>query len=91
MRLQAVSDCVIVRQEDREQGIIILPDEKLKQGRILSVGPGKRSSNGTHIAMPFSVGDRIMFGEYAGQIFRIDREEFMVMRENDIFGIIHEE
>ena len=62
--------------------------EKPDQGQILAVGPGKRDENGKHVALDVKVGDRILFGKYAGQTVKVDGEELLVMREEDIMGVV---
>ena len=69
----------------------VIPDsagEKPDQGEVLAVGPGKRDDNGKQIALDVKVGDRVLFGKYAGQAVKVDGQEVMVMREEDIMGVL---
>ena len=72
-------------------GGIVLPDsagEKPDQGEVLAVGPGKRDEAGKLIPMDVKVGDRVLFGKYAGQTVKVDGQELLVMREEDIMGVL---
>ena len=62
--------------------------EKPDQGEVLAVGPGKRDDNGKQIALDVKVGDRVLFGKYAGQAVKVDGQEVLVMREEDIMGVL---
>ena len=63
-------------------------EQKPDQGQILAVGPGKRDENGKQITLDVKVGDRVLFGKYAGQTVKVDGEELLVMREEDIMGVV---
>ena len=70
---------------------IVLPDsagEKPDQGEVLAVGPGKRDEAGKLIPMDVKVGDRVIFGKYAGQTVKLEGREYLVMREEDIMGVL---
>jgi chaperonin GroES len=70
---------------------IVLPDsagEKPDQGEVLAVGPGKRDEAGKLIPMDVKVGDRVIFGKYAGQTVKFEGKEYLVMREEDIMGVL---
>ena len=70
---------------------IVIPDsagEKPDQGEVLAIGPGKRDDNGKQIALDVKVGDRVLFGKYAGQAVKVDGQEVLVMREEDIMGVL---
>lgn len=70
---------------------IVLPDtagEKPDQGEVLAVGPGKRDEAGKLLPMDVKVGDRVLFGKYAGQTVKVNGEELLVMREEDIMGVL---
>ena len=70
---------------------IRLPDsagEKPDQGEVLAVGPGKRDEAGKLIPMDVKVGDRVIFGKYAGQTVKFEGKEYLVMREEDIMGVL---
>ena len=87
-------DRVVVKRIDAEQkskGGIIIPDtakEKPSQGEITAVGPGGRDEAGKLIAIDLKVGDRVLFGKYSGQTVKVEGEELLVMREEDIMGVI---
>ena len=94
MKIRPLHDRVIVKRLEEERKTasgIVIPDnaaEKPDQGQILAVGPGKRDENGKHIALDVKVGDRVLFGKYAGQTVKVDGEELLVMREEDIMGVV---
>lgn len=93
MKIKPLHDRVVVRRLDEEAtsaGGIIIPDtaaEKPMQGEIVAVGPGK-TENGTLVAPTVKAGDRVLFGKYAGTEVKVDGEELLVMREDDILGVI---
>ena len=62
--------------------------EKPDQGEVIAVGPGKRDEAGRLVAMDVKVGDRVLFGKYSGQTVKVDGEELLVMREEDIMGVL---
>ena len=94
MKIRPLHDRVIVKRVEAERTTasgIVIPDsagEKPDQGEILAVGPGKRDDNGKQITLDVKVGDRVLFGKYAGQTVKVDGEELLVMREEDIMGIV---
>ena len=94
MNIRPLHDRVIVKRVEAERTTasgIVLPDsagEKPDQGEVLAVGPGKRDDNGKQIALDVKVGDRVLFGRYAGQAVKVDGQEVLVMREEDIMGIL---
>jgi len=94
MKIRPLHDRVIVeRLEDERKTAsgIVIPDtaaEKPDQGKILAVGPGKRDDSGKVIAMDVKVGDRVLFGKYAGQTVKVEGKEVLVMREEDIMGVV---
>lgn len=94
MQIRPLHDRVIVKRLEVERTTasgIVLPDsagEKPDQGEIIAVGPGKRDEAGKIIAMDVKVGDRVLFGKYSGQTVKVEGEELLVMREEDIMGII---
>jgi chaperonin GroES len=94
MKVAPLGDKVIIKRldaEDKTAGGIILPDmakEKPKEGRILSVGPGKRLDDGTLSKMQVKKGDRVIFASYAGTEVKIDGEELVIMSEEDIFAVV---
>ena len=95
MGVRPLSDRVLVeRLEESEQksaGGIIIPDtakEKPQRGKIIAVGAGKVGEDGKRIPMDIEVGQEVLFGKYAGQDIKIDDKEMLIMREDDIVGII---
>ncbi|MFN3593904.1 MAG: co-chaperone GroES [Thiobacillaceae bacterium] len=94
MKIRPLHDRVIVKRMEEERKTasgIVIPDtaaEKPDQGEVIAVGPGKRNDKGDLIAMDVKVGDRVLFGKYAGQTVKVEGEELLVMREEDIMGVI---
>lgn len=92
--IKPLHDRVIVRRiEEGEQmrGGIIIPDtakEKPQEGEVIAVGEGKIRDDGTRQTLDVAVGDRVLFGKYSGSEIKIDGEEFLIMREDEILGII---
>ena len=95
MNLRPLHDRVIVKRLDQETKTasgIVIPEaaaEKPDQGEILAVGPGKRDDKGGLIALDVKVGDRVLFGKYAGQTVKVDGQELLVMREEDIMAVVN--
>jgi chaperonin GroES len=94
MKIRPLHDRVIVKRMEEERKTasgIVIPDsatEKPDQGEVIAVGPGKKDDSGKTIAMDVKVGDRVLFGKDAGQGVKIEGEEVLVMREEDIMGVI---
>jgi len=94
MKIRPLHDRVIVKRLDQERKTasgIVIPDnaaEKPDQGEVVAVGPGKKDDNGKLIPVDLKVGDRILFGKYAGQTVKVEGDELLVMREEDIMGVI---
>jgi len=94
MNLRPLHDRVIVKRLDQETKTasgLIIPDaaaEKPDQGEILAIGNGKVQENGTVRALEVKVGDRVLFGKYSGQTVKVDGEELLVMREEDIMAVL---
>lgn len=94
MKIKPLQDRVIIKRLEEEQktaGGIIIPDtakEKPQQGKILAVGPGKVLDSGTRLEMTVKEGDVVLFGKYSGSEVKIDGDEVLIMREDDILGII---
>ena len=92
--IRPLHDRVIVRRlEEGEQmrGGIIIPDtakEKPQEGEVIAVGEGKIRDDGSRQTLDVKVGDRVLFGKYSGSEIKIDGEEFLIMREDEILGII---
>jgi chaperonin GroES len=95
MNLKPLSDRVVVRRVDSESvtaGGIVIPDaatEKADQGTVLAVGPGKRNKDGQVIALDVAVNDRVLFGKFAGQTVKVDGEELLILKEEDILAVIN--
>jgi chaperonin GroES len=93
--LWPLHDRVVIRrieEQDQMRGIII-PDtakEKPQQGELIAVGDGKLLENGTRVPLEVKVGDRVLFAKYAGTEINLDDEEFLIMREDEILGIIEQ-
>src|ERR1051325_4938731 len=94
-QIRPLHDRVIVKRivEDKEQvrGGIIIPDtakEKPQEGEVVAVGQGKVLDNGTRLEMALKPGDRILFGKYSGTEVKVEGEEFLIMREDDVLGVI---
>jgi chaperonin GroES len=94
MKIRPLHDRVVVKRMEEERKTasgIVIPDtaaEKPDQGEIIAVGAGKKDDKGNHIALDVKVGDRILFGKYSGQTVKVDGEELLVMREEDIMGVV---
>lgn len=94
MRVRPLQDRVLVKrleEETKTAGGIIIPDnhaEKPSQGEIISVGPGKRTPNGDYIKLDVKEGDRILFGKYSGSEVKVNGQEYLIMREDDILGVL---
>ncbi|NNG22804.1 MULTISPECIES: co-chaperone GroES [Telluria group] len=94
MNLRPLHDRVIVKRLDQETKTasgLIIPDaaaEKPDQGEILAVGNGKVQDNGQLRALEVKVGDRVLFGKYSGQAVKVDGQELLVMREEDIMAVV---
>ena len=94
MKIRPLHDRVIVKRLEEERKTasgIVIPDaasEKPDQGQVISVGPGKRDDIGKQITLDVKVGDRVLFGKYSGQTVKVDGEELLVMREEDIMGVV---
>src|SRR5574341_225650 len=84
---------VVTRIEEKEsvQGGIIIPDsakEKPQEGEVVAVGKGKRLEDGKVIPLDVKVGDRILFGKYSGNEIKLDNDEFLIMREDEVLGVL---
>jgi len=94
MNIRPLHDRVIVRRVEEERtspGGIVIPDaatEKPEQGEILAVGRGKPLDNGDSRALEVKVGDKVLFGKYSGTGVKVDGEELLVMREDDILAVL---
>lgn len=94
MKIRPLHDRVIVKRMEEERKTasgIVIPDaaaEKPDQGEIVAVGNGKIGDDGKLRPMNVKVGDRILFGKYSGQAFKMDGQELLTMREDDIIGVV---
>ena len=94
MNIRPLHDRVIVKRMEEERvsaGGIVIPDsatEKPMRGKILAVGNGKRNDKGESVALDVKAGDIILFGKYSGTEVKVDGEDLLVMREEDIMGVI---
>jgi chaperonin GroES len=80
-----------VKEEEKTRGGIIIPDtaqEKPQEGEVVAVGPGARDEDGERIPLDVQVGDRILFGKWSGTEVKLDGEEFLIMKESDVMGIV---
>ena len=94
MKLKPLQDRVVVKAAEAEEiskGGIILPDtaqEKPQQGEVIAVGPGKISDSGELIKPQVKKGDKVLYGKYSGTEITYEGEEYLIVRENDIFAIL---
>ena len=94
MKIRPLHDRVIVKRLEEERKTasgIVIPDaaaEKPDQGEVLAIGPGKKDDKGNPISLDVKVGDRVLFGKYAGQAVKVDGQELLVMREEDIMAVV---
>ena len=94
MKIKQLQDRVIVKRLDKEEemrGSIVIPDtakEKPQEGEIVAAGDGKVLDSGQKVAMSVKTGDRILFGKYSGTEVKIDDEEYLIMREDEVLGIL---
>ena len=94
MKIRPLHDRVIVKRLDEEKKTasgIVIPDtvaEKPDQGEVMAVGPGKKNDEGKLFPVDVKVGDKILFGKYSGTTVKIDGEELLVMREEDIMAVV---
>jgi chaperonin GroES len=94
MNIRPLQDRIIVKriqEEEKSSGGIIIPDtakEKPQEGKVVAVGKGKVGEDGKVIALDLRKGDRILFGKYAGSEIKIDGTEYLIMREEDVLGVV---
>ncbi len=93
-KLKPLSDRVLVKPVEKEEvnkGGIIIPDtakEKPQEGEVIAVGPGKRDDQGKLIPMDVKSGDKILYGKYSGTEVKMEDEEYLIMHQDDILGIL---
>jgi len=94
MKIRPLGDRLLVKrieEEDKSKGGIIIPDsakEKPQEGKVVAVGKGKMLDDGKMVALEVKAGDRILFGKYSGTDVKIEGEEHLIMREDDVLGIV---
>ena len=94
MKLRPLQDRVVVKRKDEETtsaGGIVLPGsatEKPQQGEVVAVGPGKKTNDGNIVPIDLKVGDHVVFGQYGGNTVKIDGDEYLILNENEIFGVV---
>ena len=94
MKLRPLQDRILVQRVEEEtttKGGIIIPDtakEKPAEGKVTAVGNGKVGDDGKRVALEVKKGDRILFGKYAGTEVKVDGDEYLIMREDDVLGVI---
>ncbi|MCC7519259.1 MAG: co-chaperone GroES [Verrucomicrobiae bacterium] len=94
MKVKPIGDRVLVKpakEEEVKKGGIIIPDtakEKPQEGKVIAVGTGKRDDDGKKIPFEVKVGDRVLISKYGGTEIKIENEEYQILREDDILGII---
>lgn len=94
MKIKPLHDRVVIKRLDEERksaGGIVIPDtatEKPSRGEVIAIGPGKMLDDGKVIPMAVKQGDKVLFGKYAGTEVKLDGQEVIVMREDDIMGVI---
>ncbi len=94
MKIRPLNDRLLVKrlqEEEKTAGGIIIPDsakEKPAEGEVIAVGPGKVADNGERVALQVKEGDMVLFSKYGGTDVKLDGEDFLIMREEDILGIV---
>ena len=94
MKIRPLYDRIVVKRiEEKEQmqGGLYIPDtakEKPQEGEVVAVGKGKRLEDGKVVALDVQVGDRILFGKYSGSDIKLDGDEFLIMREDEVLGVL---
>ncbi|MEK7408434.1 MAG: co-chaperone GroES [Acidobacteriota bacterium] len=96
MKIRPLYDRIVVKrieQSEERQGGLFIPDsakEKPQEGEVVAVGKGKRLEDGKVVPLDIQAGDRILFGKYSGSEIKVDGEEFLIMREDDVLGVIED-
>ena len=94
MKIRPLHDRILIKrleEQEQKKGGIIIPDtakEKPQEGKVIAVGNGKVSDDGKKIPLDVKAGDKILFGKYSGSEVKIDDEEYLIMREEDVLAII---
>jgi chaperonin GroES len=95
MNIRPLNDRIVVKRIDEQETTrngIIIPDsakEKPQQGEVMAIGKGKRLEDGTVVAPDVQIGDRILFGKYSGNEIKLEGVEYIIMREDDILGVVN--
>jgi chaperonin GroES len=95
MQVKPLHDRILVKrlsEEEKTKGGIIIPDsakEKPAQGEVIAAGSGRRTEDGKVLALEVKTGDKILFGKYSGTEIKIDGDDYLIMREDDVLGIMH--
>jgi len=93
-KIQPLHDRIMIKrleEQEAKKGGIIIPDtakEKPQEGEVIAVGPGKRDDHGKLMPLDVKVGDKILFGKYSGSEVKLGDEEYLIMREEDVLGIL---
>ena len=96
MKIRPLYDRIVVKrieQGEELQGGLFIPDsakEKPQEGEVVAVGKGKRLEDGKLVPLDVQAGDRILFGKYSGSEIKVDGEEYLIMREDDVLGVIED-
>lgn len=96
MKIKPLQDRILVKrleEEEKTKGGIIIPDaakEKPQEGKVVAVGDGKMLENGTKAPLTVKAGDKILFGKYSGTEIKVDGEEHLILREDDVLAIVEE-
>ncbi|MGA2711630.1 MAG: co-chaperone GroES [Bryobacteraceae bacterium] len=94
MNIRPLYDRIVVKRIEEQEAVrngIIIPDsakEKPQEGEVIAVGHGKRLENGTLVALDVKPGDRILFGKYSGSDTKVEGTEYLIMREDDVLGVL---
>ena len=94
MKIRPLHDRILIKrleEQEQKKGGIIIPDtakEKPQEGKVIAVGNGKVTDEGKKIPLDVKAGDRILFGKYSGSEVKIDGDEYLILREEDVLGIL---
>jgi chaperonin GroES len=94
MKIRPLYDRIVIKRIEEQETIrggIIIPDsakEKPQEGEVMAVGHGKRLEDGKVVPLDVKVGDRILFGKYSGSDIKLDGDEFLIMREDEVLGVL---
>ncbi len=94
MKIKPLNDRILVKRleaEDKTKGGIIIPDtakEKPNQGKVIAVGEGAKDKEGKRVPIQVKIGERILFSSYAGTELKLENDEYVILREDDVYGVI---